>query len=84
MTIVWVYISGPPVDVLIFPQHELLNSSGDDTARKAIAQQRTQFLESSRLHRLLTQQALRQTEEAEQLPSQAIAVQHTPVRLGFS
>lgn len=84
MATVWACVSGPPVDVLIFPLHELLNSSGDDTARKAIAQQRTQFLASSRSHRLLTQQALRQAEDAEQLPSQAIAVQHTPVRLGFS
>ena len=60
--------------VFVLPRHELLDGGKHDAARRPVRQQRAQLLPRAGLHRLLTQQVLRQAEHAEELAVKVIAV----------
>ena len=60
--------------VFILARHELLDGGKDNAATGAVGQLLAQVTAGSHLHRLLTQQILRQREHAEQLAIQVVAV----------
>ena len=60
--------------VFVLPRHELLDGGEHNAARRPVAEQLAQFLPGSGLHRLFSQQVLRQAEDAKQLAVQVVAV----------
>ncbi|MDT4816766.1 hypothetical protein FQZ97_498230 [compost metagenome] len=60
--------------IFILARHELLDGGEDNAATGAVGQFLAQIAAGSHLHRLFTQQVLRQREHSEQLAVQVVAV----------